>query len=110
MTVDALMEDGSAALDYDEEAKDEEEEMADEGQEEEEAEEIIEDDDEVKDDLNALNELYLLDITDRPEAVKYYKELKSTNGVLHYNAMEIITGMKLLRSYGIGECHYFMQV
>jgi hypothetical protein len=24
--------------------------------------------------------------------------------------MEIITGMKLLRSYGIGECHYFMQV
>jgi hypothetical protein len=44
--------------------------------------------------MNALDEVYLLDCEDAMEGSSY-KELKSTNGVLHYDSLKMVTGVKL---------------
>lgn len=66
-------------------------------------EEVIEDDDD--DDcggnLTLVEELYLLESVDNDDPD--YKELKSTNGAPHYNAMEMVTGAKIERFMRLGD-------
>jgi hypothetical protein len=66
---------------------------------------IIEDNDEDDAglDLNLLDQMYLLECVNGTETDLDYKELKSANGVPHYNAAEMVTGVKVERFMRLGE-------